>query len=220
MNEPIFDRIATDIPADMQKDLDDINAGRIDFAEFQRRQYMRQKAAMLPELLAARRSGDWDGFITLALACYEVMPDAFHFYDEVPNSLKYNLAVGAYMNHGDRLPEVRKAVRSLSKYPRPPLPADLAGADAVTVYRAGEEPMEKAKFRLSWTTDKDIALFFLNTYKGRHASHLYQAKIRPARIIAYTNDRNEKEVLQYRGVYDIIELTDQENTQKGEHGNV
>lgn len=127
----------------MQKDLDALNAGRIDFAEFQRRQYRRQKAAILPELLAARRSGDWDGFITLALACYEVMPEAFHFYDEAPKSLKYNLAAGAYMNHGDRLPEVRKAVRSLPKYPRPPLPADLAGADAVTVYRAGEEPIDK-----------------------------------------------------------------------------
>ena len=201
-------------------DLEAVNAGKIDFAEFQRRQYFRQKNSFLPRLITAKNAGDWKEFIRIALSIYEVLPEAFMYFEQVPDDLKYELAIGAYMHHGDSIPAVRKAVRSLSKYPRPPLPDDLATADAVTVYRAGEEPKEKARFRLSWTTDKEVALFFLNTWNGRHASHLYQGKIRPARIIAYTDDRNEKEVIQYGGVYDVIEITDQKNAQKGERGNV
>ena len=82
----------------------------------------------------------------------------------------------------------------------------MAEQKEITVYRAGEEPIEKAKYRISWTTDINTALFFLNDYIERHAAHLYTGKIKPGKIIAYTNDRDESEVLQYGSVYDIQEL--------------
>ena len=149
----------------------------------------------------------WQDFIDLALSVYEVMPAAFSVYDEVPDALKYDFAVSAYIDHGDSIPAVRKAVRGARKYGKPVLPDELAGADEITVYRAGEEPINKARYRISWTTDRKTALFFLDTWGGRHANHLYTGKIKPGKIIAYTNDRNEHEILQYSSVYDIREVT-------------
>lgn len=190
----------------MQKNIDDLNAGRIDFAEFQRRNYMRQKLSFLPKLLEHRQAGRWNEFVSMALSIYEVMPEAFEFYDDVPDDLKYSFAIEAYQHHGDKIPAVRKAVRQAHKYGKPDLPADLAAVDTITVYRAGEEPITKAKYRISWTTSIETARFFLETYIGRHATHLYRGKIRPADVIAYTNDRNENEIMQYRKVFDIEEL--------------
>lgn len=183
------------------------NAGEIDLQELQRRNYERQRAAFAPKLLGHRNRGEWEQFITTALSIYEVMPLAFSFYEEVPDSMKYDFAVSAYINHGDSIPAVRKAIRGARRYGEPDLPPELAAQEAITVYRAGEEPIAKAPCRISWTTSRETALFFLREYIGRHATHLYRAKIKPERVIAYTNARNEKEILQYRGVYDIEEIT-------------
>lgn len=184
-----------------------LNNGLIDFAEFQKRVYMRQKNRFLTELLEYRAAGEWEKFINTALCVYEVMPEAFMFYNEVPDNLKYDFAIEAYQNHGDSIPAVRKAVRGAAKYGKAKLPAELQKQEAITVYRAGEEDITKCEYRLSWTTDFDVALFFLNTYRGRHASFLYTAQIKPADIIAYTDDRKEKEVIQYRKVFNIKDIT-------------
>ena len=192
---------------EIQADLAAVNEGKITFAEFQKRQYMRAKKEHLPRLINSAINGKWNDFISITLACYEVMPEAFQFYDEIPDGLKYDFAISAYQNHGDSIPAVRKAVRGAAKYGKATLPAELKTQDTITVYRAGEEDITKCKYRLSWTTDRSIAEFFLNTYIHKHASHLYEAQIRPADIIAYTDGRNEKEVIQYRKVFNIREIT-------------
>lgn len=171
--------------------------GQISIAEFWR-----------PQLLELANAGKWKEFVEFALARYETLPDAFMFYDKLPDNLKYYFCTEAYTHHGDSLPIVRKAVRSALKYGKPKLPKKLATADEITVYRAGEEPINLARYRISWTTDKKVALFFLNEYNGRHASHLYRGKIKPEKIICYTNDRKEKEIMQYNNVYDLEEITD------------
>lgn len=183
------------------------NNGEINFAEFQRRAYMRQKARFMPQLLEYRAAGKWDEFISTALSVFEVMPEAFMFYDEIPDDLKYDFAISAYQHHGDSIPAVRKAVRGAAKYGKADLPAELQAKEVITVYRAGEEDITKCKYRISWTTDRSVAEFFLNTYIGRHASYLYTAQIRPGDVIAYTDDRNEKEILQYRKVFNIQDIT-------------
>ena len=38
--------------------------------------------------------------------------------------------------------------------------------------------------------------------------HIYQAKIKKDKVLAYTDNRNEKEVIQYRNVFDIVDITD------------
>ena len=190
-----------------QADIDDLNAGRITFAEMQKRGYLRQQEFFAPKLMEYRQHGQWQQFIDLTLSVYELMPLAFSFYDEVPDNMKYQFAIGAYIHHGDHVPAVRKAVRTAARYGKAELPAELAEADTITVYRAGEETIEKAKYRISWTTDYEIADFFLNKYIGRHANRLYMGEIRPTDIIAYCDERNEKEVMQYGKVFNISDIT-------------
>lgn len=191
---------------DFLADAEALQTGKIDYSEFRRRSYERQRTAYLPKLLEHRKNGEWSKFVDLALSVFEVMHDAFSFYDEVPDNMKYDFAIESYIHHGDSIPAVRKAVRGALRYGKPKLPPELAMQDEITVYRAGEEPIEKARYRISWTTDRETAVFFLQEYTGRHANHLYRAKIKPEKVIAYTNDREEHEVMQYRGVYDIEEI--------------
>lgn len=170
----------------------------------QKYQFLRGKYA---ELMQYRAAGDWAGFIRTALVVFELLPAAFEHYQEIPDSMKYDFAIQAYIHHGDSIPAVRKAVRQCRKYGRPELPKDLQGKEQITIYRAGEEPLEKSKYRISWTTDRKIADFFLNEYLNKHARYLYRGQIRAADIIAYVDDREEKEVLQYRKVFDIEDIT-------------
>ena len=193
---------------EIQANINDLTTGKIPFAEYQRRQYICTKKTYLPQLLEYREAGNWEKFTDLALAVYEVMPEAFFFYDEIPDSLKYDFAVQAYLHHGDSIPAVRKAVRGARKYGKPTLPPELQEQEEITIYRAGEEDIEKCKYRISWTTGLEVAYFFLNEYQHRHANHLYRAKIKTADIIAYTDERNEKEVMQYRKVFCIEDITE------------
>ena len=161
----------------------------------------------VPLLSKYMEQGEWQNFIDLALTHWEVMAIAFQFYSEVPDSLKYQFAIDAYINHGDSIPAVRKAVRNAWKYGKAVLPPEIANEQAITIYRAGEEPIEKAKYRISWTADYKIAEFFLTEYIGRHATHLYSGKIKTADIIAYCDEREEREIMQYGKVFDIVEIT-------------
>ena len=158
------------------------------------------------KLLEYRAAQNWQGFINIALAAYEVLPLAFTYYEEIPDHLKYDFAIRAYENHGDSLESVRNAVINAGQYGRPELPAELRDKEVITIYRAGEEDPTRCKERLSWTTSLETALFFMYEYRGRHAEHLYKGEIRTADIIAYTNDRNENEVLQYNKVFNVVEL--------------
>ena len=176
------------------------------YAELQQKLYLQQQRVFMPVLLEHRARGEWQEFIRRALLSYEVMPLAFLFYDEVPDNLKYDFCTQAYTHHGDSIPAVRKAVRGALKYGKPILPEHLRELEYIEVYRAGEEPITKAAYRISWTTQKEVALFFLNEWSGRHANHLYKGKIKPRHVIAYTDDRKESEIMQYRHVYDIEEI--------------
>ena len=167
----------------------------------QMREKLRQK--LNQELEEYRRRGEWKEYIDLSLCMWECMPDAFLHFDEVPDNLKYQYAIDAYMHHGDSVPEVREAVKRARKYGAPKLPPELEKQEVITIYRAGEEPIDEAPARISWTTSIDTALFFLDKYVKRHARYLYQGKIRAADIIAYTDERNEKEIMQFQSVFDI-----------------
>ncbi len=177
--------------------------GVIDYYEYLDNNYMITKESLFPELMGYMKAKDWDRFIDLALCRYEIMPEAFAFYDRIPDALKYDFAISAYTHHGDSIPGVRKAVRGALKYGKPTLPDELITAKEIIVYRAGEEPINKAKYRISWTTDKAVADFFLKRYCKKHAKYLYKGKINPEKIIAYVDDREEREIMQYRNVYDV-----------------
>lgn len=163
----------------------------------------------IKKLWECRTAGDWEGFVELALCNPRFLPFTFSYYDKVPDKLKYSFAIEAYTHRGDSMPSVRKAVRTARRYGSPELPANLANQDFITVYRAGEEPIDKAKYRISWSTELEVAEFFhrRNIEFIRRPSHIYQAKIKPESCIAYTNERQEHEIMQYRKVFDVEEIT-------------
>ena len=160
----------------------------------------------MAELNQAAESNDWNRVCELTECRYEIMPYTFSvYYDKIPQNLRRDFVVGCYEHHGDGVPGCRKALRGLPKNGINELPKAYREKEYITVYRAGEENLDKAKYRLSWTLDKRVALDFYNNlrYSCDRAHNLYKAKIRPCDVIAYTNERKEKEVLQYRKVYDI-----------------
>ena len=144
--------------------------------------------------------------ITLFPELYSI--SFYRFWNSIPDNLKYETAIDAYMNHGDSFSIVRKRVREALKYGKPDLPEWIKSQKEITIYRAGEEPIEKAKYRISWTTDIEKARWFLYEWNGRHAKYLYKGVISIDKIIAYTNERKEHEVMQYRNVRNI-ELLEQ-----------
>ena len=162
---------------------------------------------ILPELLKRKNQGDWQGFIDLTIAFPELYQYAFDYFDNVPDDLKREMAVGCYLHSGDNIGCVRNAIRKLKDLEPPTLPKRYAGKDVITVYRAGEEDITKCSYRISWTTSRKVAQFFLEEYIGKHATHLYKAKIKTNDILAYSNDRKEQEVMQYNKVFDITEIS-------------
>ena len=105
------------------------------------------------------------------------------------------------------MPEVRKAVLKCGKYGKPDLPEELKGQEFITVYRAGRGGADKAKYQLSWTTDKRVAFWFYRLYGGKHADHVWQAQIRPKDVIGYMTIRNESEVIQHGKVRNLVDIT-------------
>ena len=129
------------------------------------------------------------------MSCYsEWMAVTFEaYYDSVPDNERYKFLIDLYSDGGDRIGSIRKAMRTARKYGSPVLPPDFG--DVITVYRAGDEPVNKAAYRLSWTTDLEKAKWFMN-YSGRMKKadmHLYTGEIRREKVIAYFDGRSEKE---------------------------
>lgn len=166
--------------------------------------YWKQKLTFLPKVADLAISGDWEGFSTRVQQIYETMPEAFEiFYPYMPDEYRREFVVGCYDNHGDAVDGCREALKQLPKGGAGELPDDLRGQDVITVYRAGREGMDDAPFSFSWTTSRPVANFFYNRHDG---GHVYKASLRTCDVIAYDDDRNEREVLQYGDVYDVEEI--------------
>ena len=172
---------------------------------------MERRETFFPDLVQSANEGDWERFCTIALLNPEVMAPAFVFCRKMPEEYRRDFVISCYSDHGDSLPACRQAVRELPKNGKHELPEEYRDLPFITVYRAGEEDISKAKYRLSWTLDLNTAVFFMDTWVGKHAQAIYKAKIKPEDVIAYTNDRNEREVIQYRKVYDIEVIRTKDN---------
>ena len=192
----------------------------------------------IEHLIQLSKEGKWDELSDMVFVCNyylhehdtEYLETCFKlFYDKMPNDKKYKFAVESYVYHRNHLKIVRKAIRGLSKYGKPRLPARIAKKDIITVYRGGIENENQAKFRISWTLSQTRARWFVerwiyekyvvpkyrrwNTkgktfmYDTKGEVHLYRAKIEREKILAYTDLFNEKEVMQYGSVFDIQDIT-------------
>ena len=108
------------------------------------------------------------------------------------------------------MPIIRKYVRQARKYApiEKRIPAEMIGLPEIEVYRAGEESLDRAAYRISWTTSIDVAKLFYDRAAARLQPQrlIYKGVIRPEKIIWYTDDRQEKEVMQYNSVRGIVEI--------------
>ena len=126
---------------------------------------------------------------------------------------RYRITIGIYTDDGYLFP--RHFIIGL-KHIKPnnylkELPDVFRAIDPITVYRATSMSPHSARTELSWTTNRNVAIWF---YQRLHKSvrRLYAATICKNRIIAYTNQRKEFEVIQHCGVQNIqeVHVTDEE----------
>lgn len=154
-----------------------------------------------------KNAQDWEGLSDQIILFSNVYAwTFFKYYECLPDHLKYQTAISAYSKNGDMVPLVRKCIREALKYrPKNALPEEILSQKEITIYRAGEEPIEKAKYRISWTSDIEVARKFLYVYNYSkyRAKYLYKGVIKTDKIIAYYNEREEHEILQYRNVQNI-----------------
>ncbi len=130
----------------------------------------------------------------------------------IPKPIQYKIAIGLYTDKGDMYSEITDIVKNGKEY-RPDdwskdLPECVRTESTFTVYRAGEESIDMAAESMSWTLWRDVAEWFAGRHEhyGQGTQHLYQASISADDVIAFTNGRQEFEIIQYQGVRDIEEI--------------
>ena len=136
------------------------------------------------------------------------------FYeDRLSLEQKCEIAMYHYSGHGDNYPAIRKYVRK-ARIIRPEnwraeLPTSVRDLDTFIVYRGGSEEIGKAAYSMSWTLSQEVAEWFMKRHELTHPGeqHLYRGSISADKIIAYIRDRNEFEIVQYRGVKNIEEIS-------------
>lgn len=169
---------------------------------------------ILSEGLKAMQKKDWKEFEKVA--CYDAenaIGLLYRYEILLPKDLKCRIAIYHYVHHGDLSPIIRKYVRVALPYRpenwREALPEPVRELDSFVVYRAGSEPIEKAKYSISWTLLLDTAKWFAARHKHyfpEKEQHLYRGTISADKVIAYLDERNEFEIAQYRNVKNIEEL--------------
>lgn len=164
------------------------------------------------ELVARKgyQTGDWSE-ITMLGNDGEALYALNLFHDKIPGDQLYEITLDAYTK--SRVPFSKKRILDLRRV-RPAdylreLPENLANADPIVIYRATlSGDIAECRKEISWTTDRNTALFFYgrNVHIGLKDVHLYRGTIEKSKIIAYTNRRNEFEVLQHMGVRNVEEV--------------
>ena len=163
------------------------------------------------KLFESVRYKDWEKVSGLIEMNPDIMATGLEMvYLRLPDRYKYSIPVQCYTHNGDRMSTVRKYVRQARKYApiEKRIPARMIGLTEIEVYRAGVESLDKAAYRISWTTSLDVARWFYNRAAAgaQPQRHIYKGIIKPEKIICYTDERQEKEVMQYNSVRKIVEL--------------
>jgi len=167
--------------------------------------YLKAKEAVIAEDWdAVKEAVEWDVDTAVEImALYEIL---------LPAELKYQLACMHYVNKGDTYPVLRRILRdNRSCRPenwRDELPEAVRDNEVFTVYRAGSQTIDKVRYSMSWTLSRDVAEWFAdrNDHYGCPEQHIYRATIAADKVIAYLNERNEFEIIQFRNVKNVVEL--------------
>lgn len=166
------------------------------------------------EGIQAVRSGDWDKVEDFASSNADMGYFVIRMYEDmIPLEVKCRIALFHYTDKGDFNPTIRKYVRK-ARIIRPDnwrdmLPSSVREQDSFVVYRGGGEDINKAVYSLSWTLSQEMAEWFMKRHELTNPApqHLYRGVISAERVIAYLNDRKEFEIVQYRGVKKIEEIS-------------
>jgi len=139
-------------------------------------------------------------------------------YAEIPDSQKYQIVIDVYTNMRYQQRGILKYLRAIKNH----APEDMLDAisefidsnNNIVVYRGGLHD-EKVSLKPSWTISKEKAIWFATKYNiSGKDTVLYKGIIKANNIIAYTDCRSEKEIIQYRSVKNIeIEQTFKKNEQ-------
>ena len=171
-------------------------------------------AFLCEEGAQAVRFGDWDRVETIASYNSDMGYYMIRMYENIlPLELKCRIALFHYTDKGDFNPTIRKYVRKAGIIKpenwRDMLPISIRDLDSFIVYRGGGEDVNKATYALSWTLSQEVAEWFMKRHELTNpgTQHLYRGIISADRVIAYINDRKEFEIVQYRGVKKIEEIS-------------
>lgn len=130
----------------------------------------------------------------------------------IPKPIQYQIAIDLYTDKGDLYSEILDIVKDGNEY-RPDdwnkeMPECVRNDTTFTVYRAGAENIDNAAECMSWTLWRDVAEWFAerHEYYRQGTQHLYKATISADDVIAFTNERQEFEIIQYQGVRGIEEI--------------
>ena len=160
------------------------------------------------------RSGDWDKVDNIASYNSDMGYYMIRMYENIlPLELKCRIALFHYTDKSDFNPTIRKYVRKAGiirpENWRDMLPSSVQDLDSFVIYRGGGEDINKAAYSLSWTLSQEMAEWFMKRHELTNPApqHLYRGIISADRVIAYINDREEFEIVQYRGVKKIEEIS-------------
>ena len=170
--------------------------------------------AQFQKAVQAAHDQDWDTFERSSFYDARMMEDLLYVCENfMPLEAKCRFALEHYDNHGDHSPIIRKYVRR-ARIIRPEnwrdaLPESVRNLDTFTIYRGSSSDISRAPLSLSWSLSYDVAEWFArrNDFLYQLPVHVYQATIKADKIIVYLNYRNEFEVLQYRNIKDVQEIT-------------
>jgi len=173
-----------------------------------------KRKMLFKEGAEAIRNQDWEAVDQVACYDDEMGNYMLAMYEErLPLEVKCRIALYHYSNHGDFYPSVRKYVRKAGiirpENWREELPSSVRNLDTFTVYRGGSEDNKKAACSMSWTLSQETAEWFMKRHELTHPGqqHLYKGTIAADKVIAYMGGRKEYEIVQYRGVRNIEEIS-------------
>lgn len=130
----------------------------------------------------------------------------------IPKPIQYQIAIELYTDKGDMYSEIMDVVKNGKEFHpddwNNEMPECVRNDTTFTVYRAGEESIDDAAKSMSWTLWRDVAEWFAKRHEhyGQGTQHLYKATISADDVIAFTNERQEFEIIQYHGVRGIEEI--------------
>ena len=109
---------------------------------------------LMAKLIDAMRNSGWDTISSLITLNARIMAVGLEaVYRILPDEYKFSIPTECHTHNGDHIPTVRKYVRQAKKYApiEKRIPVEMIGLPEIEVYRAGEESLDKAAYRISWT---------------------------------------------------------------------